>query len=49
MYKAYLGREPDQGGLEGWGYHELRYGTNAVRMGILGSAEYQSRAMTRFP
>ena len=49
MYKAYLGREPDQGGLEGWGDHELRYGTNAVRMGILGSAEYQSRAVARFP
>jgi hypothetical protein len=49
MYKAYLGREPDQGGLEAWGDHDLRYGTNAVRMGILGSPEYQSRAVARFP
>jgi hypothetical protein len=49
MYRAYLGREPDQAALEGWGDHDLRYGHNAVRMGILGSAEYQSRAAARFP
>jgi hypothetical protein len=49
MYVAYLGREPDPDGLAGWGDYELRNGTNAVRMGILGSAEYQARALTRFP
>ena len=49
MYRAYLGREPDQGGVEAWGDQGLRYGDNAVRMGILGSPEYQSRAVTRFP
>ena len=49
MYRAYLGREPDQGGMEAWGDHGLRYGDNSVRMGILGSPEYQSRAVTRFP
>ncbi|MGC5169232.1 DUF4214 domain-containing protein [Microbacterium sp. DT81.1] len=49
MYRSYLGREADQAAMEGWGDQGLRYGDNAVRMGILGSPEYQSRAITRFP
>jgi len=49
MFKAYLGRDADQAALQGWGDIDLRSGDNAVRMGILGSAEYQARAEGRFP
>ena len=49
MYQDYLGRTPDWDGLVQWGDFALRNGDSAVRSAILGSDEYATRAITRYP
>ncbi|GAB3029896.1 hypothetical protein GCM10027052_02440 [Parafrigoribacterium mesophilum] len=49
MYQDYLARTPDWAGLVQWGDYALRYGDSAVRSAILGSDEYESRAISRYP
>jgi hypothetical protein len=49
MYSIYLGRVPDQPGLEQWGGLALRFGDSWVRSAIMGSGEYLNRALSRYP
>jgi hypothetical protein len=49
MYSIYLGRVPDQPGLEQWGGLALRFGDSWVRSAIMGSGEYLNRALARHP
>lgn len=48
MYKAYLDRLPDAGGLAQWGEYDLQRGDSATRSAILGSQEYWVRSSIRF-
>ena len=49
MYKAYLGRIPDDPGLVQWADFGLKNGDSALRSAILGSDEYGIRAISRYP
>lgn len=47
-YGAYLDREPDRAGQEGWATVLLREGEHAVRVGIAGSEEYRLLALRTY-
>ena len=49
MYQHYLGRVPDEMGVQFWADYDLRAGDAAVRSGFTNSDEYYSLASTRFP
>ncbi|WP_172582827.1 DUF4214 domain-containing protein [Subtercola boreus] len=49
MYKVYLGRAPDDGGLAGWVGIALDVGDSGLRSGLTSSDEYFNRTLKRFP
>ncbi|TQL54860.1 uncharacterized protein DUF4214 [Subtercola boreus] len=48
MYKKYLGRSPDAGGLAGWVQSALQLGDSGLRSGLTSSDEYFARSLSRF-
>lgn len=49
LYQALLGRAPDPGGLAHWSGRVVTGGDLALAVHLAASAEYQERAVTRFP
>ncbi|QWT24649.1 DUF4214 domain-containing protein [Subtercola sp. PAMC28395] len=49
MYQHYLGRVPDEPGVQFWADYDIRMGDAAVRSGFTNSDEYYALASTRFP